>query len=310
MAILVLSHPLPSEPFADALRRAAPDMPVWTEQQPPPSPDAVEAVLAWRMKPGVLPAYPNLRVLCSTGAGVDKLLAAPDLPPGLPITRVVDPQQGVQIAQYVVACALHFTRDLPLYAAQQARAEWRRHPVRPSERCRVGVLGLGAVGQAIARAFLPLGYPVAGWSRRPQDVSGVRGFAGPEGLPLLLAQSDILVCALPLTDATRGLLNRATLSQLPQGACVINVGRGEQLVEADLRALLDEGHLGGAALDVFEREPPKPDNWVWTHPKVLATPHIAAQAADDVVARQCIEALHAVRAGRRPQHAVDRAAGY
>lgn len=310
MAILVLSHPLPSEPFAAALRRAAPDIPVWTEQQSPPSPDAVEALLAWRMKPGVLRQYPRLRLLCSTGAGVDKLLAAPDLPPQLPVTRVVDPQQAVQIAQYAVACALHFTRDIPLYAAQQARAEWRRHPVRPAARCRVGVLGLGAVGRAIARAFLPLGYSVAGWSRRPQDVPGVRSFAGADELPLLLARSDILVCALPLTPATRGLLDRATLSKLPPGACVINVGRGEQLVEPELRALLDEGHLGAAALDVFEREPPKPDNWVWTHPRVLATPHIAAQAADEVVAQQCVDALRAVRTGRRPEHAVDPAAGY
>lgn len=308
MAILVLSHPLPSAPFAEALRRLT-DLPVWTEQDDPP-PGAVEALLAWRLKPGVVGRYPNLRVLCSTGAGVDKLLDAPDLPPDLPVMRVVDPQQAVQIAQYVVAGALHFTRDLRLYAGQQARAEWRRHPVRPAGHCRVGVLGLGAVGRAIVRAFLPLGYPVSGWSRRPQDVDGVRCFAGDEELPRLLARSDILVCALPLTAGTRGLLDRARLSQLPRGACVINVGRGEQLVEPDLRALLDEGRLGAAVLDVFEREPPRPDNWVWTHPKVLATPHIAAQAADEEVARQCFEALQAVREGRRPPHAVDRAAGY
>lgn len=308
MAILLMSSPLPPSPFADALRRAAPDVPIWTEADDPP-PVAVEAILAWRLDAGVLPHYPNLRVLCSIGAGVDKLLVE-DLPQQLPVTRVVDPAQGVEIAQYVLACTLGFTRDLARYAAQQARAEWQRHAVRPPARCRVGVLGLGAVGQAIARAFAPLGYPVAGWSRAARRVDGVTSFAGADALPRFLAQTDLLVCALPLTRETHGLLRRETLSQLPPGAFVVNVGRGEHVVEPDLRALLDEGHLAGAALDVFEREPPPPENWVWSHPKIVATPHIAAQASFDVVAAQCVEALRSVRDGKSPQHAVDRQAGY
>lgn len=308
MAILVLSSPLPSAPFAAALRQAAPGTPIWTEQDNPP-PEAVEAILAWRMKPGVLPRYPNLRVLCSTGAGADKLLVD-DLPVHVPLTRVVDPMQGVEIAQYVVACTLQFTRDLPLYAEQQARAEWARHPVRTAVNCRVGVMGLGAVGQAIARAFLPLGYPVGGWSRTPREVPGVATFAGMDELPQFLSQADILVCALPLTAETRGLLNHQTLAQLPRGAYVINVGRGEQLVEPDLRALLDGEYLAGAALDVFEREPPTPDNWVWSHPLVRATPHIAAQASFEVVAQQCVDALRRAREGLPQPLAVDRVAGY
>lgn len=308
MAILVLSNPLPSAPFAAALRQASQGIPVWTEQDSPP-PESVEAILAWRMKPGILPRYPNLRVLCSTGAGADKLLVD-DLPEPVTLTRVVDPMQGVEIAQYVVATTLRFTRDLPVYAEQQARAEWLRHPVRSAVRCRVGVMGLGAVGQSIARAFLPLGYPVGGWSRTPRDVPGVATFAGPEELPEFLSQADILVCALPLTDDTRGLLNHHTLAQLPRGAYVVNIGRGEQLVEPDLRALLDGGYLAGAALDVFEREPPAPDNWVWSHPKVLATPHIAAQASFDVVAQQCVDALRRAREGLPQPLAVDRRRGY
>ena len=308
MSILVLSHPLPPAPFADALRRVAPDVPVWTETDAPP-PDGVEAILAWRMKAGILPRYPNLRVLCSTGAGVDKLLVS-DLPAHVPVTRVVDPAQGVEIAQYVVAQALAFTRDLPLYARQQAEARWARHPVRLAAQCRVGILGLGAVGQAIARAFVPLGYPVAGWSRTPKAVPGVQTHAGPGELRGFLAQTDLLVCALPLTPETHGLLNADTLGQLPRGAFVINVGRGEQLVERDLQGLLDHEHLAGAALDVFERDPPPPDNWVWRHPKVVATPHIAAQASFDVVAQQCVESWRSARAGAVPALAVDRQAGY
>jgi D-3-phosphoglycerate dehydrogenase/glyoxylate/hydroxypyruvate reductase A len=308
MSILVLSHPLPAQPFAQALRALAGDTPGWTEGDDF-DPRRVEALLAWRLKPGMLPRYPGLRVLCSTGAGVDKLMVA-DLPPALPVTRVVDPLQAVQIAQYVVACALRFTRELPRYEAQQARAQWLRHPVRLPEACRVGVLGLGAVGQAIARAFAPLGYAVAGWARRPRELPGVQVFAGREQLGALLARSDILVNALPLTPDTRALLDRGTLGVLPRGALLVNVGRGEHVVEPDLRALLDGGHLAGAALDVFEREPPAPDNWVWTHPKVLATPHIAAQAAFEIVAAQCLDALRRARAGLPQPYAVDREAGY
>ncbi len=322
MAILLMTAPIPAQPLIDALRRAAPDVPVWTADAPAGTPhacdpQAVEAVLAWRLKPGALVPYPRLRVLCSTGAGVDKLLAVPDLPADLTVTRTVDPTQQLQIAQYVVACALSHLRELPRYRAQQAASHWARHPVRPLARCRIGVLGLGAVGLAIARAFLPLGCPVAGWTRSPrsaQDLpAGLTAYAGDSGdtgLPGLLAQSDVLVCALPLTPATHGLLNHATLAQLPAGACVINIGRGEQLVEADLRALLDSGHLAGAALDVFEREPPPPDNWVWQHPRVQATPHIAGEASADVVAQQLLDALRRARAGLPQPLGVDRRSGY
>lgn len=308
MALLALLSPLPVAPYAEALRRAAPDLDVWTSEDVAP-PQQVEAILAWRLQPGQVARYPNLRMVCSIGAGVDKLMP-PDLPAAVTLTRVVDPGQGREIAQYVLACTLGFTRDLARYAQQQAAAQWLRHPVRPASQCRVGVLGLGAVGQAVARAFVPLGYPVAGWSRRGEPVPGVEVFAGDAGLAALLARSDVLVCTLPLTPATRGLLNRATLAQLPRGAFVVSVGRGEHVVEPDLRALLDDGHLGGAALDVFEREPPDPANWVWLHPKVVATPHIAAQASFDTVAAQCLDALRRAREGLPQPHAVDRSAGY
>jgi phosphoglycerate dehydrogenase-like enzyme len=309
MAILVMTAPIPADSFVVALREAAPDVPVWTSDEPH-DPLAVEAILAWRIKPGVVGRYPNLRVVSAVGAGVEKLLAAGDLPAGLPVTRALDPAQNELIAQWVVGCTLQFTRELRRYAAQQAAAHWERHPVRPAAQCRVGVLGLGAVGQAIARAFRPLGYPVAGWARHERAVDGVAVFAGEAGLPALLAQTDVLVCALPLTPQTRGLLNRTTLAMLPRGALLVSVGRGEHVVETGLRALLDEGHLAGAALDVFEREPPPPDNWVWSHPKVLATPHIAGEVARAVVARQTLDALRRARAGEPQPLAVDRQAGY
>ena len=309
MAILLMTKPIPAEPYRTALAALAPDVPVWTAEEDH-DPLAVEVLLAWRLKPGLAARYPNLRVVCSVGAGVDKLVATPDLPAGLAVTRSIDPGQHQQMTQYVVACTLQHTRELGRYATQQAQARWQRHPVRPPESCRIGILGLGAVGQAIARAFVPLGYPVAGWSRSRQALPGVQSFAGDGELPALLAQTDVLVCVLPLTPATVGLLNHVRLSLLPTGAYVISLGRGEQLVEADMRALLDSGHLAGAALDVFEREPPPPDHWVWLHPKVLATPHIAGEVSRAVVAQQTLDALHNARAGLPQPRAVNRNAGY
>ena len=267
-------------------------------------------MLAWSLKPGVLPAYPQLRLLCAPSAGVDKLLAVPDLPAGLPVARTVDPQQHVEIAQYVVGTALRHTRELDLFARQQQAGDWLRRPVRASADCRVGILGLGEVGRFVAAAMQAVGYPVAGWSRSAKNIAGLTTHSGAEGLQQLLSGSDILVCALPLTHETRDLLNRRTLSLLPRGAYFINVGRGEQVVEDELLALLDEGHLAGAALDVLREEPPQPGNKVWGHPKAFVTPHIAAQASADTVARQCLENLRRLRAGEPLLNLVDVARGY
>lgn len=311
MGILVHCAPLPAQPFVEALRRLAPGVPVWHEVDAAP-PEAVQAVLAWRLQPGWLARWPQLQVLCSTGAGVEKLLV-PDLPAHLPVTRAVDPLQAQALAQYALAAVLRHVRDLPRYAAQQAASHWKRHPQRPPARCRVGVLGQGEVGQAVALAAQALGLPVALWGRSRRPLSGLsdaRRWAGDAELPALLAASDVLVCTLPLTPATRGLLNRHTLAQLPAGAHLVNIGRGEHLVEAELRALLDSGHLHSATLDVFEREPPTPDNWVWHHPQVTATPHIAGEARAELVAAQCLEAWQCARSGQAIPRRVDLSAGY
>lgn len=309
MGILVNIHPSMGAPIVEALRAAAPDIPVWAHRDGAPA-NEVEAMLAWSLKPGVLPAFPRLKLLCAPSAGVDKLLAVPDLPPDLPVVRTVDPQQHVEIAQYVVGTTLRHTREFERFAAQQLRGEWLRRPVRSSAHCRVGILGLGEVGRFVASAMQAIGYPVAGWSRGDKDIAGVTSYSGSQGLERLLAGSDILVCALPLTPETCDLLNQRTLALLPRGAYVINVGRGEQLVEDDLRALLDSGHLAGAALDVLREEPPGPGHGLWRHPQVFGTPHIAAQASAQTIARQCLENLRRVRAGQPLLHRVDLARGY
>ncbi|MBS0507680.1 MAG: glyoxylate/hydroxypyruvate reductase A [Proteobacteria bacterium] len=308
MGILVNIHPDMGAPIAAALRAQAPGETIW-ERRDQAAPAEVEAMLAWSLKPGALAAYPNLRLLCAASAGVDKLLL-PDMPAGLALVRTVDPQQHVEIAQYVLGATLRHTREFELLAAQQARGEWLRRPVRAAAQCRVGILGLGAVGRYVAAAVQAVGYPVAGWSRSVRQLPGVATYCGAEGLHQMLRQTDILVCALPLTPGTRDLLNRARLSLLPQGAYVINVGRGEQVVEPDLLELLDAGHLDGAALDVLREEPPAVGHALWCHPKVFGTPHIAAQASADTIARQCLDNLRRLRTGQAVRNAVDLSLGY
>lgn len=313
MGILVHVKPHPAQPFIDALRNEAPDERIWTSDDDAP-PESVEAILAFALRPCIAPRYPNLRVVCAIGAGVDRLLAAGDIPAAVSVTRVVDDLQTAQVAQYAVACIVRYTRDFPLYAAQQGASIWKRHAVRPMSACRVGILGMGKIGCKIADVCHRLGYPVAGWNRSLRSHAGVPVFSqvehGSQSLTLLLSRSDVLVCTLPLTAQTAGMLNHEVLALLPRGAYLINVGRGEQLVESDLKDLLDQGHLAGAALDVFEREPIPAGNWVWSHPKIELTPHIAAPATHEVVARQCLDALRQSRQGQVLQYAVDRNLGY
>ncbi|QRQ83916.1 2-hydroxyacid dehydrogenase [Cupriavidus oxalaticus] len=309
MAILVHLPSFMAVPITALLREQAPDITVWNGREAA-VPEEVEAIIAWGLKPGVLPAYPKLRLVCAATAGVDKLLAAPDLPQDMPVTRIVDPGQQTGIAHFVLAMALRHTRELGVYAEQRHRGEWKRHRGRALSRCRVGVLGLGEIGSEVARMFAAIGFPVAGWSRSPKHLPGVADFTGDDGLDAMLAQTDILVCTLPLTPQTNGMLDRKTLARLPQGAYFINVGRGEHVVEADLLALIDEGHLAGAALDVFAKEPPAADDPIWTHPRIEATPHIAADPSYELVAQQCIENLRRARDGRPLLNQVDRHAGY
>lgn len=309
MGILVHLPSFMAVPIAAELQKAAPDIPVWNGRESAPAGE-VEAIVAWGLKPGVVPAYPNLRVVCAATAGVDKLLAAPDLPAGLPVTRIVDPGQQAGIAHYVLATALAHTRELARYAEQQRRGEWKRHRARDVSRCRVGVLGMGEIGSAVARTFAAIGYPVAGWSRSGKGIAGVTDYTGAPGLGEMLANTDILVCTLPLTPQTHGLLDRETLGQLPAGAYLINVGRGEHVVEPDLLALLDAGHLSGAALDVFSKEPPEAGDPVWNHPRIVATPHIACDPSYELVARQIVENVRRLRDGLPLVNVVDRAVGY
>lgn len=274
-------------------------------------PAEIEAVVMWTGHDlADLRRYPNLRLLVSMGAGVDHLLAPPGPPPGVPVVRLVDTRLTQAMSEWVLLNVLRFHRQDPEYRAQQAARIWRELPPPDTARRRIGVLGLGALGADAARKLADLGFPVAGWSRRPKTLAGIACHHGPEGLPTVLRQADILVCLLPLTPATRGILDARAFALLPRGAYVLNAARGGHVVAADLLAALDAGHLAGAALDVFEPEPLPPDSPFWSHPKVIVTPHAASATIPASVAPQVIENIRRARAGAPLLHQVDLAAGY
>jgi len=273
-------------------------------------PERVEVALVARPPAGALGRFRALKLIQSLWMGVDGLLADATLPRGVPLARLVDPGMLAAMCETVLARVLDWHRDLYRYRAQQAEGLWRKLPQYMASDCTVGILGLGELGQQVAARLLQFGFRVAGWSRRPRQMEGVDCFSGPDGLDALLARSGALVCLLPLTGETRGILNRRTLALLPRGACLINVARGAHVVDADLLAALDAGQLEHAFLDVFNAEPLPAGHPYWTHPRVSVTPHVAALTEPRTALARVVENLERVRSGEPPLGLVDRAAGY
>jgi glyoxylate/hydroxypyruvate reductase A len=242
----------------------------------PGDPEEIEIAVVWKPPAGGLKRFPHLKLIVSIGAGIDHVLADPELPQHVPIIRTTGEDLKVRMREYVTLHVLRLHRRLPEIEAAQASREWLQLVNPPAYARKVGIMGQGNLGADCATALAALGFDVAGWSRRPKQVTGVQSFAGEDGLHAFLRRSEILVCLLPLTGSTRGILNRDLFRRLPEGASLINAARGEHLVEADLLAALDSGRIGSATLDVFHQEPLPQDHPFWDHPKVLVTPHVAS----------------------------------
>jgi glyoxylate/hydroxypyruvate reductase A len=275
------------------------------------SPDEIEAAVVWTAHDMMeLRRYPNLKLIVSMGAGVDHLLRAPGPPPGIPVARLKDVLLTSAMAEWVLLNVLRFHRQDPEYRALQQRKEWLELLAPSTAERRIGILGIGELGSASARVLTSLGFPVMGWSRSAKTLPGVQNFHGADGLMAMAAQSGILICLLPLTPQTRGVLNAKLLSALPRGAYVINGARGGHMVAEDMLAALDSGHIAGAALDVFEPEPLPAESRFWSHPKVFLTPHAASITIPASVAPQVVENIHNMRAGRPLINLVDFNLGY
>jgi glyoxylate/hydroxypyruvate reductase A len=307
-AVLFRSSSDSARRWRAALAEAMPELEfrVWPEIG---DPEDVEYALVWKPPHGLLASLPRLRVIASLGAGIDHILADPRLP-DVPVVRLVDPHMVSAMAEYVVTQVLRLHRQDLAYAAQQRRREWRELHQPNAEERRVGFLGLGEMGAESARRLKELGFDVAGWSRRPKDVPGIRSYAGEAGLQEMLAATHILVCLLPLTDETEGMLNARLFAAMPKGAMLLNAGRGAHLVEEDLIPALDAGQLSAAVLDVFRQEPLPAEHPFWSDERIHVTPHIAATTNPVTASRIVADTFRRARDGEPLRNVVDRRAGY
>jgi glyoxylate/hydroxypyruvate reductase A len=301
LKVLFSSRIEPAERWLPLLREALPDDVFSTEEE---NPDV--AIVATPPK-GTLEKLGNAKLILSLWMGVEALLDDPGLPPQVPLARIIDPGMVAAMTETVLAHTLDWHRRLYRYRAQQREGKWHRFRQYLASDRTVGILGLGTLGTACAQRLLPLGFNVAGWSRRPKNIDGVHCSTD---LSQILSMSDVVVCLLPLTDQTRGILNKESLSQVKKGGGLINCARGAHVVRDDLIAALDSGHLAHAWLDVFEKEPLPQDDPQWRHPSITLTPHSAALSETRTAVKEIVKAIEAVRRGERPPHLVDLAAGY
>ena len=309
MSFLVAITAWEPQPWIDRFRGLMPERRVFGLGEAF-DPAEVRYVASWKHPPGSLAALPNLQVLFSLGAGVDHLIGDPLLPK-VPLVRVVDADLTARMSEYVVLhCLMHLRRQRR-HDEQQRRKIWFDDRFQPgAHEVRVGIMGLGVLGQDAARKLKVMGFDVAAWSRSPREVEDVQSFSGESGLTPFLARTDILVCLLPLTEATRGILNRSLFERLARdgklgGPILINAGRGGLQVEADILAALEDGTLHAATLDVFETEPLPAHSPLWTHPAVTVTPHNAAMSNPDSIAEQIVEQVRAFERGEPLRNVVD-----
>ncbi|MFN0191338.1 MAG: 2-hydroxyacid dehydrogenase [Aestuariivirga sp.] len=315
MAFLFVLPTWPKDVWAKAMRKVAPNLDVrlWPDQMGDLR--EIEFVSAWLPPSSVISSLPNLKAIFSLGAGVDAILRERDLPKGVPIIRINDPDLTGRMAEYVVLHVLMHHRQQRRIDENQKNRVWDSFPTHAASAMTVGIMGLGVMGQASAERLRDLGFKVAGWSQTRKNIPGVTSFASKVEFDSFLTQTDILVCLLPATPATEGIVNRDTIRKLsrkgPFGAPIfINAGRGRQQVEEDILAALDAGELLAATLDVFHAEPLPVDHPFWTHPKVTVTPHMAADSEPDVICSYIWKQIERYRSGKPFENVVDLKRGY
>jgi glyoxylate/hydroxypyruvate reductase len=267
-------------------------------------------LLIWRPVPELFASLPDLRVIFCLGAGTERLIADPSIPARLPLVRMVEPGLTQCMVDYVLWRVLYHHRRMWELEEAQAQARWAQHLYPAAWERKVGILGLGTLGQACAEKLAEFEFQVRGWSRSPKSVAKVACFAGTETLGEFLAGLDILVCLLPLTPETKGILNADLFARLAPRAALVNAGRGGHLVDDDLLAALADGRMGSATLDVFHREPLPPDHPFWLHPRVFVTPHYASETHPPSALVEIARQIERFEQGATLEHVVDRQRGY
>ncbi len=310
MHITVTFQGTKPEPWIEGLQAELADLPALTIDAWQPGAPPADYAVVWTPSQQFIDEQSSLKAIFNIGAGVDALMAL-RIPATTAVVRLDDTGMSVQMAEFVTHAVIRHFREFAEYDADMRIAKkWSYRKPLNREDLPVGVMGLGILGERVARALKGFEYPVRGWSRSPKKIDGVECFSGMEQLDSFLAGTRILVCLLPLTTETENILNRRTLSRLLPGAYLINVARGAHLVEDDLLALLKEGHLTGAALDVFRKEPLPPGHPFWDEPRITLTPHTSARTLRDESIRQIAGKIRALEAGEKVAGVVDPAKGY
>ena len=291
-----------------ALSRALPEARIG--RWPDTAADQADYALVWKPPQELIGELGHPKAVFNLGAGVDGIAECPDLPPDVALVRLEDAGMAEQMAEYACHAVLRRYREFDTYAEQQRAANWRQRRRVDKGSFGVGILGLGLLGRSVADTLAPFGFPLSGWSRARKTVPGVSAYAGRSELDAFLARAQVLICLLPLTRETRGLLDRRTLSRLPGGAYLVNIARGPILVDEDLLALIDEGHLSGAMLDVFHDEPLPAAHAFWHHPRITVTPHVSASTLVDESVAQIVEKIRRFEAGLPVTGMVARERGY
>jgi len=306
MNITLCFASLPPEPWVEGLQKAFPEAEVFAWA--PGAPLADHAIV-WAPPQQFIDEQNGLKTLFNIGAGVDALLQL-RLPPKLKVVRLDDAGMSVQMAEYVCHAVIRHFREFDAYDVDTQSGKWSYRKPRIRADFSVGVMGLGVLGERVAKALQVFEFPVLGYSRSPKDLPGIRSFSGPQGLADFLQATRVLVNLMPLTTETENILNHSSLSQLQRGGYVINVARGKHLVEEDLITLIDSGHLAGATLDVFRTEPLPADNPLWAHPKITVTPHTSARTLREESIAQIVGKIKALQRGEPINGVVDPQRGY
>ncbi len=309
MSIVIITAGKETNGWEKALKAKRPELEVLVHPDAAAK-DKVEFALTWGHPLGVFKEYPNIKCIASMGAGVDHILRDPELPASATITKLEDPNLTRDMGLFVVALVLNHLRNLTVHKLNQQQHNWSRKRYLTTENTTIGIMGMGTLGAHVAAELTKLGFTVNGWARTAKQLADVKVYKGEKELDSFLAKSDILICLLPLTPQTENILNEQTLSKLPKNAFVINVARGKHLVDEDLIALLDSGHLAGASLDVFREEPLPKDHPFWSHPKINITPHIASVTDPASAVTQILDNYDRLQKGEPLKNIVSPELGY
>lgn len=309
MSIVIIRQDDKIDAWVAAIKTSAPEVSVFNFLEEHNAED-VEVALVWKHPKGSLAKYPNLKYIASSGAGVDFIFEDTTAPTHLPITRVVDAMLANDMSEHVIAVIFNYLKHLNHYKVNQINKLWQPMRYNRIADFTVGIMGVGALGTVLSKDLIRFGFKTQGWSVSKKHLEGVKTYAGQDELTSFLATTDILICLLPLTNDTKGILNKAIFNKLPQGAYVINVARGGHLVDEDLVNALDDKHLSGAALDVYHQEPLPKNHPFWLHDKIDMTPHCASVSDSQSVVPQILENYKRMKSGKSLLNLVSKSKGY